>query len=526
MFTPQAENYYTRLGIQQESQEREIKAAFLKAVRKFPPEQDPENFKQIREAYDTLINSQTRQEYDSRLDFGPEIEILENQIKDASEENNLDEEIRLLKKLLNIAPDMSIYRNMLGLVFLENEEPDHAFSQFKKASTLSPDNHIFVLNMGHAEEARDNFKKAESLFIQAGKMEDDDYSPPRALAGLYFFRLEEKSKAYSVLEDAIQADGKLDFRDLFCIWDKLHFCIWDDEVEKLDAELERILEIAQNEEERQFALYLLKEPLSQLYEVRNFELVVKLADCARKLDPTNDALEEFYQTNRRNRNIFRSFENIMKQHSVHDFVKHMISIYIRRYFNEIEDDDWIKESNEISEVVDNIIATEPDSSKIKKSLRYIKQNHAQLFSIQEELFNLMINAPKATQLMGKCPHCSKPIIVSEYDYSNYICTSCQGGITYSLSGFSKVSYSSQSSSDCFIATAVYGDSLHPDVEFLRYFRDEKLLRSKLGRASIELYYRYAPSFANKLSPHPRVCMVLRIYFLESIVKLLQRLVRV
>ena len=526
MFTPQAENYYTRLGIQQESQEKEIKSAFLKAVRKFPPEQDPENFKHIREAYDTLINSQTRQEYDSRLDFGPEIEILESQIRDACEENDLDEEIRLLKKLLNIAPDMSIYRNRLGLVFLENEEPDHAFSQFKKASTLSPDNHVYVLNIGHAEEARDNFKKAESLFIQAGKMEDDDYSPPRALAGLYFFKLEEKSRAYSVLEDAIQADGKLDFRDLFCIWDKVHFCIWDDDVEKLDAELERILEISENEEERQFALYLLNEPLSQLYEARNFEIVVRLADCARKLDPTNDDLEDYYQSCKQHRSVFRAFKIVMDQSSVHDFVKHIVYIYVRGYFNEIDDSEWIEETDKISEVIGGLISTDPDSRKIRQSLKQIRHNHPSLFSIQEEFFNKIIDAPPATRLMESCPHCSKPVIVAKHEYGDYVCNSCQGGISYSHSGFGKASYSSQSSSDCFIATAVYGDPLHPDVEFLRYFRDENLLRSRLGRAFVELYYRYAPSFASKLSPHPKVCKVLRIYFLESIVKFLQRLVRV
>jgi len=525
MFTPQAENYYTRLGIHQNSQESEIKAAFLKAVRQHPPEQDPENFKQIREAYDTLINAQTRQEYDSRLDYGPEIEILENQIKDASEENDLDEEIRLLKKLLNIAPDMSIYRNRLGLVFLENEEPDHAFSQFERASTLSPDNHIFVLNMGYAAEARDSFQEAEFLFVQAGEMEKDDYSPSRALAGLYFFKLEEKNKAYSVLEDAIQADGKLDFRDLFCIWDKLHFCIWDDDVDKLDAELERILEIADNEEERQFALYLLKEPLSQLYEAKNFEIVVRLADCARKLDPLNDDLEDFYQSSKRDRSVFRDFKIVMDENSVHDFVKHMAYIYVRGYFNEIDENEWVEELHKISDVIDGLISTDPDSSRIKQSLKQIRHNHPSLFSIKEEFFKKIIDAPPATRLMECCPHCSEPVVFPKHDYNDYVCNSCQGGISYSHSGFGKASYSSQASSECFIATAVYGDPLHPDVEFLRYFRDKKLLGSKLGRVFVALYYRYAPSLANKLSPHHKVCKVLRICFLESLVKYLHRIVR-
>ena len=434
MFTPQAENYYTRLGIHQNSQESEIKAAFLKAVRQHPPEQDPENFKQIREAYDTLINAQTRQEYDSRLDYGPEIEILENQIKDASEENDLDEEIRLLKKLLNIAPDMSIYRNRLGLVFLENEEPDHAFSQFERASTLSPDNHIFVLNMGYAAEARDSFQEAEFLFVQAGEMEKDDYSPSRALAGLYFFKLEEKNKAYSVLEDAIQADGKLDFRDLFCIWDKIHFAIFDDKVNKLKKELKRVTEIAKNKEERQFAIYLLWEPSLHLYDAKRYDFATKLLRCARTLDPSDKQVKKFYETSKRYADITRSFNAILDSTSVHDFVKHLVALYVSRFFNEIDDDDWVLKTNEVREVIVPIMSEDPDCSEIKQSLRYVKKHHKQLFETASDFFGKLINAPEASRITYQCPKCGNNAIFGIGSYGEYTCPKCNATLLYDESG--------------------------------------------------------------------------------------------
>jgi len=45
-----------------------------------------------------------------------------------------------------------------------------------------------------------------------------------------------------------------------------------------------------------------------------------------------------------------------------------------------------------------------------------------------------------------------------------------------------------SGESCFIATAVYGDVEAPQVKTLRKFRDEKLSKSKLGRAAINFYY--------------------------------------
>ena len=48
---------------------------------------------------------------------------------------------------------------------------------------------------------------------------------------------------------------------------------------------------------------------------------------------------------------------------------------------------------------------------------------------------------------------------------------------------------------CFIATAAYADPSHPDVEILRQFRDRYLMKSRLGRDFVRLYYRYSPPVA-------------------------------
>jgi hypothetical protein len=55
---------------------------------------------------------------------------------------------------------------------------------------------------------------------------------------------------------------------------------------------------------------------------------------------------------------------------------------------------------------------------------------------------------------------------------------------------------------CFIATAAYGDPSHPDVEILRQFRDRYLMKSRLGRDFVRLYYRYSPPVAKFVAKYP------------------------
>ena len=57
----------------------------------------------------------------------------------------------------------------------------------------------------------------------------------------------------------------------------------------------------------------------------------------------------------------------------------------------------------------------------------------------------------------------------------------------------------QKTSNCFIATATFGDYDHPVVLRLRQFRDQVLGNRKLGRSFIDFYYRKSPKYANTIS---------------------------
>ena len=83
------------------------------------------------------------------------------------------------------------------------------------------------------------------------------------------------------------------------------------------------------------------------------------------------------------------------------------------------------------------------------------------------------------------------------------------------------SQSSNKSSGCFIATAVYNSPTAPKVIILREFRDQKLLTNKYGEAFVQFYYKYSPPVADYIAKRKVLSEVVRVAFIEPLVWIVQ-----
>lgn len=67
---------------------------------------------------------------------------------------------------------------------------------------------------------------------------------------------------------------------------------------------------------------------------------------------------------------------------------------------------------------------------------------------------------------------------------------------------------------CFVATSAFESPLATEVQLLRFYRDQKLRETRIGRAFIFFYYRHSPKVASFLDRHeylkPAVRAVLRL----------------
>jgi tetratricopeptide (TPR) repeat protein len=293
MSNPGAENLYERLSLSSDAPEGEIKRAFFTAVREHPPEKDPDNYKLIREAYDTLINSQARQEYDARDKYGPEIVELEAELEAAREDEDTYQQIRVLKKLINLFPVVGRFRNQLGLAFMEDEEYDLAVHQFTRACSIDPKNATYHLHLGFAHRHAERYANARECFERAIELDPEDYEGPRALANMLFMDMKEKEEAHRVLDKAILADDKVDYQDFFCMHDKLFMYVLDHDDEGIRQQCKHIQSVATGQEEKEFASFSLAKMAAMVSQYGNYEVGYTLATAAAETNPNDTDLSEF-----------------------------------------------------------------------------------------------------------------------------------------------------------------------------------------------------------------------------------------
>ena len=530
-FQPHSSNYYERLGLQVGASERDIKLAFFSAVKEFPPEKETEKHKPIREAYDTLIHIQSRSEYDSRLLHGDVLIDLEAQLLEAEEAEDASGQVSILKKMVNLSPKVGMYRNKLGLAYIGSESWDSAYQQFEKAFSIDAKNPVYHLNAGHALRESGLLSDAENQCLKAYELDPEDYSPPRALASLYFFNFEKPQKAHEILDVAINADGKVDFQDFFCIYDKLQFYAFSVDERNLKNQLAMLDDIITSDDEKSFVAFMLADVASQAYEHKMFEIAENFIKKASYLTPEDEDIQRFKKDIVHNAKMVKSLIAIQESKSVHDFVKYLITVYVTNYYGEIEDAEFESQMDSAMETLRNVMDVDPHATKIKKSFAYIQANHNKVYNLNKKFFDIIQEQPSASREENKCPGCKELFNVTKYDYGSYNCPSCHKSLSYSASGMKSVSsgYSSGGSSSstdsggCYIATAVYGDYDHPKVKLLRQFRDHVLSRSMIGRMFIKTYYFISPSLAKRLHPTSCISHLVRTRALDKLAKKLLRM---
>ena len=91
----------------------------------------------------------------------------------------------------------------------------------------------------------------------------------------------------------------------------------------------------------------------------------------------------------------------------------------------------------------------------------------------------------------------------ESNYSNVLC-------------FGNACGESDGGGGCFIATAAFGSNFEKHVQLLRRFRDHYLMPHSIGRAFINVYYRYSPPIANFIADHDTLRMLVRWVLLPTV----------
>lgn len=276
-------DFYERLEVPRTATAEEIKRAYQRKLRLYPPERSPEEFKLIREAFETLGNPDTRRDYDDRPDPRA-IETFDRALQ-AMRAKDYTAAERLLKQVLLLDPDRGFVRNMLGLCYLYQGEDAKAADQFERLITLDDAPAAWFGNAAMAALHLEQFDKAEALYKEAIRRSDGDAAGYFAgIAEVYIAR-DRYDDARKLLEHAIAADGRVDFDDLRYFTKLLEIGVIQRDMPAVQRELIRIAKIASDEDERRYLAWKLGLLGVQLVEVQVFDFAEPIASLALQLQP-------------------------------------------------------------------------------------------------------------------------------------------------------------------------------------------------------------------------------------------------
>jgi hypothetical protein len=117
--------------------------------------------------------------------------------------------------------------------------------------------------------------------------------------------------------------------------------------------------------------------------------------------------------------------------------------------------------------------------------------------------------------------------VDGHEYSGYISATIDDDSSPSMDQLNGTTFGGYGSGSqiptpcgCFIATAAYGTDTGRELDILREFRDEVLLPSSLGARLVSFYYNTSPRIADLISQNEVLRTVVRVGFVDPIVKIL------
>lgn len=290
--TVNSTNLYERLGIERDATIDQVKQAYRNLVRQYPPERAPEEFKRIREAYETLGNPGTRTEYDRSIS-GPDSALAK--VNTAMQASDYATAELLLKQVLLDQPGLTGARNLLGLCLLYQDKPNDALGQFGRL-LRTPDADASVwANAGHAYAALKRYAEAENCFKEAvGRAHGDAADYYSAWADLWIERHDYKN-ASSLLEKGINADKKIDFDDVALFLKLLEVRLFLRDDRGVVATLDSLIKISAEEDQKRYVAWKLGALCQQLVRFEAFTRATQVAQVAMRLQPDDidyDALRE------------------------------------------------------------------------------------------------------------------------------------------------------------------------------------------------------------------------------------------
>jgi curved DNA-binding protein CbpA len=280
-------DYYEVLGVEKTASGEEIKRAYFGKVRQYPPERFPEEFKELRAAYDTLSDVKKRGEYDESGALPEAMLPLLYQGRKANKQGHYAKAAEFYETILHLYPELDKVRQEYAWNLEDAGKTGKAAEVWQYLCEQCPANAEYALALAESYGGRGWGKKAIGQYRRA--LELDRNNSECWLSFIhYHIDAGEPDKARTLCAEALDAVGeKGDIRLYFCAFG---LCEGSDDA-LAERSLQNILRTAQetprNEAELGTILFGLIDRIDGPESIHFYPYIKKLT----ALQPASDDAE-------------------------------------------------------------------------------------------------------------------------------------------------------------------------------------------------------------------------------------------
>jgi len=208
-------NYYELLKIERGADANEIKRAYFSAVKLHSPDSDPEGFKAIRLAYETLYDPKKRAEYDAYfvMSGGVQNDLLS--ARSLIRENKYKQAAEFLTELSGKNPDSADVKRLLAEVLWNLKKSGTADKMCAELIERDPSDCETILLRAKIAESRGHVDKAGGYYNDAVIAEP---SNPKAWNAYIHYALRDaRQKVPNIFYRAMEQDINM-FRDNYLLY--------------------------------------------------------------------------------------------------------------------------------------------------------------------------------------------------------------------------------------------------------------------------------------------------------------------
>lgn len=396
-------NHYQLLEILQDCSIADIKKAYFRLVRKYPPDKEPERFMAIREAYEALSNEQTRLEYDKIFLLDSIARMYYQTGKEYYENRQYQKAVDLFKEAFKSYPHVTLLHEMYGDVLLLNGNSKTSVRVFEKLVENNPEHAGFLAKLANAQAQCGWWKKAYQSYSQALKIDRGNLSIWHGWITLLIDQQLDEM-AYDALEEAIgiAAENNSDTISLMYKRFQLGYTLDKPHALLLDY-IDQIIHMAEQmgPEEKENAGWFLHRMIQVIHEFEQLDFTKQLIERVKTIIPGESGkLDEILHHDREQQIIIPQYNQFIseEENNVEPLIFNHINFFLPPYrkgfhcFESIED---FNASMLISEYMLLLHCEE-----CKQSLLYVKRKCPDIYDIFKDLFNTMQKPFEASKLAG------------------------------------------------------------------------------------------------------------------------------